>query len=272
MRQTLRLLQTTQSASKRTIAPLRLDSSFVPKPLGAPIGFQRAPRPVDDHSQQQRRDTLIERNLAEREKLTKAYVKSYFRDFRNLDHHNGKFYLGNAKLYKKEAALYFPNLSGRTLVGDGATDTTRVLRGKVSVVTILSRNWAAEQVQSFVGETQNPELRTIIEESGGVAQHVTVNFEEGRLFAAMLWIFERNLRRTTPKKEWERYFIMSGLPTEVKETLGIMNEKIGYVFLLDSQCKIRWSACADANEEEKDHLNRGLRRLIEERKAMAKTT
>ena len=45
----------------------------------------------------------------------------------------------------------------------------------------------------------------------------------------------------------------------------MMNDKVGYVFLVDEKCRIRWSACADAWPEEKDALLRGLKRLIDER-------
>jgi ATPase complex subunit ATP10 len=268
MRSTLRLLQIVGNAPKREIAPLRIDSSFKLKPLGAPIGLSHPPKPSDDHwDLRSKGSSAIERNLEKREKLHKAWNKSYFRDFRNADHNRGKFYLGNERLWKGDKALWFPNLRGRTLEGKGAKETTSVLKGKVSAVSIFSRDWAAGQAASFVGEKENPEFSQIIAESEGLAQHVRINFEEGRLFQTILWLFERNLKSLTPEDDWSRYFILRGIPGSVKEQLGMLNEKVGYCFLLDPNCRVRWSANADSTDEERAALNRGLRRLIEEQKA-----
>ena len=40
----------------------------------------------------------------------------------------------------------------------------------------------------------------------------------------------------------------------VSEDLGITNKYIGYVFLIDENCKIRWAGCADPKHEEVDAL------------------
>ena len=46
----------------------------------------------------------------------------------------------------------------------------------------------------------------------------------------------------------------------------MMNHKIGYVYLLDENCRIRWAGSGPAEEGELDALNNGVRKLIEERK------
>jgi mitochondrial ATPase complex subunit ATP10 len=42
----------------------------------------------------------------------------------------------------------------------------------------------------------------------------------------------------------------------VREPLGMTNSRIGYVYLVDENAKIRWAACADAKEEEEEALIR----------------
>lgn len=42
----------------------------------------------------------------------------------------------------------------------------------------------------------------------------------------------------------------------MRESLGMTNSRIGYVYLVDENLKIRWAACADAKEEEKEALIR----------------
>lgn len=42
----------------------------------------------------------------------------------------------------------------------------------------------------------------------------------------------------------------------MREPLGMTNSRIGYVYLVDENLKIRWAACADAMEEEEEALVR----------------
>jgi ATPase complex subunit ATP10 len=36
----------------------------------------------------------------------------------------------------------------------------------------------------------------------------------------------------------------------VRDTLGMTNSRVGYVYLIDENLKIRWGGCADATDEE----------------------
>lgn len=40
------------------------------------------------------------------------------------------------------------------------------------------------------------------------------------------------------------------------------NNRIGYVYLLDEELKVRWGACADAKPEEEEALYRGVGVLL----------
>jgi ATPase complex subunit ATP10 len=42
----------------------------------------------------------------------------------------------------------------------------------------------------------------------------------------------------------------------LREPLGMTNSRIGYVYLVDENLKVRWAACADAKEEEEEALIR----------------
>jgi len=42
----------------------------------------------------------------------------------------------------------------------------------------------------------------------------------------------------------------------VRESLGMSNSRIGYVYLVDENVKIRWAACADGKTEEEEALIR----------------
>lgn len=45
----------------------------------------------------------------------------------------------------------------------------------------------------------------------------------------------------------------------------MMNSKVGYVYLLDDACHIRWAGSGNAEPSEIESLNNGLERLIEEK-------
>jgi ATPase complex subunit ATP10 len=78
----------------------------------------------------------------------------------------------------------------------------------------------------------------------------------------MARLLEWGLRRGKSVLEQERYLTTGGLSLEVKDYLAILNGSVGYVFLVDEECRIRWSACADASEEEKVTLVKGVKSLI----------
>lgn len=193
----------------------------------------------------------------------KRASKGYYKDWANLKFYKGKTFLANPRIFKETAALYFPNIVGRTIATSEHRDTTSVLRGKVSIVVIFTSNWAENQVKTFIGQQQNPEIRKIVDASVGKAQVVSINVEDNFMKWWIIWASMLNLRRRVPSEEHERYFIVNkDLPTRVREALGLSNKNVGFVFLVDENCKIRWAGCGEASEEEREYLSRGLRRLL----------
>lgn len=183
--------------------------------------------------------------------------------------HKGKSFLAPPRLFKADRALYFPNFFGQTLQKDQLPrDTTPVLEDKVSVVSIFSSQWAENQVATFVSERSNPELQEVVKSSGGVAQMVQINVEENALKAAIIRFFMGSLRKRMGIDNWGRYFLIrKGASDEIRDAIGLLNSKVGYVYLLDGECKIRWAGSGICEGDEKDGLIKGTRRLIEETKA-----
>jgi len=50
----------------------------------------------------------------------------------------------------------------------------------------------------------------------------------------------------------------------MREALGVGNSKVGYVYLVDSQCRVRWAGSGRADGGERKSLVRGVGRLVEE--------
>jgi ATPase complex subunit ATP10 len=211
---------------------------------------------------------MSERNLAKRGELVEKWGSNYFRDFVNIrKYRSGKTFLANARIFKRDAAMYFPNFHGKSLEKgkEGNRDTTNVLKGRVSVVNVYSSEWGHTQVRSFTSPKVNPGLHDVLRKHKDVAQMVDINIEENILKAWIISFFSFNLRNNMKKEDWGRYFVVRrGVSQKVRETIGLLNKRVGYVYLVDEECRIRWAGSADAEGTEKEDLTKGFARLIEE--------
>lgn len=255
------------------------DGELVPKPLARPLGLPRPPQSgentgVDTRTWKERRDDFAsyDKHLERRQGLIKdLYEKNYFRDLGNVGKvHKGKSMLGPATPFRKEVAQYFPNFRGRTLLGTDS-DTTDVLRGRTTVVKLISTDWADLQCETFVGKTANEPLWEVLEKETDVAQLVELNVEPNWLKYGLVRMFLGRLKKIKKERQWGKYFLIRrGLDDNIKEALGVWNSKVGYVYLLDAQCKIRWASNGDAREDEKKSLVSCLKRLVDETKGVHK--
>ena len=180
--------------------------------------------------------------------------------------HKGKSFLAPPRIFKGDRALYFPNFHGQTLQKDKKLrDTTPVLNGNVSIVSVFSSRWAENQSATFASEKLNPELHEVVRNSRGLAQMVQINIEENPLKAFLVRLFMGGLRKRLGADNWGRYFLVrKGISDEIRDAVGLLNSKVGYVYLLDGDCRIRWASSGPAEGDEKDGLVKGARRLIEE--------
>ena len=264
---------------------------FVPSSLSRPLGLSTAPlpgqnSPIDTRTLRERHEefTSYEKALERRRIYLRTYFRPYFQEWRRMDHHKGKSFVSSARLFKREKALYFPNIWGQTLVkeGDGAEggrDTTPVLMGRVSVVAVHANRWAEEMVETFLGEKANPELSGLLSRNGqGGLQRVDVNIQGDWMRALIVKLFTSRLRQAVPEDRWSRYFMIKlprdirrGLTDEVRDAMGLLNSQVGYVYLIDSSCKIRWAGSGHAWEGEVEGLNAAVRRLLQEEENLGQT-
>ncbi|KAF1835505.1 hypothetical protein BDW02DRAFT_567978 [Decorospora gaudefroyi] len=266
---TLRRPATDAKPAKSTPDPDPKDEDiFIPKPLGRPIGFKSPPQPGENASNPKTKKdysgmTMSQRNLEKRKDLVEKWGTNYFRDFKNIrKYRSGKTFMANPRIFKKDAALYFPNFHGDTLAEKGA-DTTNVLQGRVSVVSVYSSQWGLSQVETFTAKSTNAELHKILAQHPGVAQMVDVNIEENSMKAWIIALFQWRLKASKAKEDWARYFVVrKGVSERIRETIGLLNGRVGYVYLVDQDCKIRWAGSGDAEGSEMDDLNRGFAKLV----------
>jgi ATPase complex subunit ATP10 len=181
--------------------------------------------------------------------------------------HKGKSFLAPPRPFRGDLSLYFPNLVGDTLAKkDGRSrDTTPLLSGRASVVAMFSGMWAETQTKSFVSREANPELHQVLDRSGGLAQLVQINVEENAMKAWLINMFSGSLRKQIGEDNLDKYFLVRrGITDEIRESIGLLNSKVGYVYLVDHCCRIRWAGSGPSEPEEKEGLVKGVTRLLDE--------
>src|SRR3569833_211259 len=195
-------------------------------------------------------------------------ARPYFREWSNLKFHKGKTFVAPPRLFRGDLSLYFPNLYGRTLskTDSRPRDTTPVLAGKATVVSIFSSVWADGQAQTFVSPRYNPALQEVVRGSGGRAQLVQVNVEDNTLKYWLIRLFMGSLRkRVGGEAAWDRYFIVrKGISDEIRECIGLLNSRVVYTYLVDHHFRIRWAGSGESEPEEREGLVKGMRRLLDE--------
>jgi ATPase complex subunit ATP10 len=195
----------------------------------------------------------------------KKLATPYFQDWTNMQFQEGKTFVAPAKLFRAERALYFPNMRGRTLASRAQQDITPMLRGRVSVITVGSTLWADRHVATFISEQQHPALHALLRDGGGAVQRVGVNLVEEWVKAWVVRIFMSSVRRSVPRDTHDKYFIVRrGIDDDIREATGLLNRKVGYVFLVDWDCKIRWAGSGLASAEERQSLLNGTKKLLEQ--------
>jgi ATPase complex subunit ATP10 len=127
--------------------------------------------------------------------------------------------------------------------------------------------WAEDQVKTFTSPEHNPALHELLRgsSSDGRAQLVQINVEEDMLKAWLIRLFAGTLRKKVGKENWDRYFVVrKGITDEMRESIGVLNSKVGYTYLVDHQCRIRWAGSGPAEPGEREGLVKGVQRILSE--------
>lgn len=148
-----------------------------------------------------------------------------------------------------------------------AKDTTTVLRGKISIVSIFSNRYADTHVDSFLDAQKNPKLEKVLRSGGQDVQRIYINVPDNRMLLWLVRFCMSSIKKSYPETEHDRYFLVrDGFDDQLKEAIGIMNKVVGYVYLVDADCRIRWAGSGNALPEELTTMNLALQKLISEQR------
>ncbi|KAL3962095.1 hypothetical protein ACCO45_003618 [Purpureocillium lilacinum] len=269
----------------------RVEGHFVPKPLPRPIGMPLPPSPARTRAStpaplsSARRTLSTTTSTCSGEKSCKPcqppvdplLLREGSRDRPDLASllprlgqppvPPGQVLHRAPRLFKAELSLFFPNLYGETLLKTDTAprDTTPLLAGRASVVSIFSSQWAEQQVASFTSRTANPALHDLVAREPGLAQLVNVNYEDNAGKAWLVRLFRGSLRKRFPEQDWDKYFLVRrGITDSIRESIGLLNTKVGYTYLVDHHCRIRWAGSGTGHPDEVEGLTKGLARLVDE--------
>lgn len=241
--------------------------------LNRPIGQPNPPSVtdntgIDTRTREEKKADFVnyDRHLARRKELTAEIAKSQYEDVYKFRDTAGKMFVSPGAYFKREKSLYFPNFVGKTLSEStsalpGPAATTAILKGNISLVRIFSNMTGEAQTASYFLDGETPE--TVVEDG---FQVVDINLPDNFATEFLVKWHAKKIRATLPDPaRHARYFISrKGVSKEMRQDLYMENKYSGYLYLVDDECKIRWAACGDASESERNALWRFVAALKKE--------
>lgn len=214
--------------------------------LQRPLGVREKPQPrAKTWSDTKEKFMDQDKRMEERSHLAREAVRGHFADLNATRKRGGKTWIAPKVMIREERALYFPDIQGTSLAGgEGKVHTTNILDGKVSVVTLLTTRISEIQSAQFVEPTQKAFS------SNPLFQFVQINLQDNLVKSWLVSLFQSGIRKQVPEELWPTYMISNQNMEYLREPLGIGNKHVGYIYLVDTNKKIRWAACADPKSEE----------------------
>lgn len=219
------------------------------KTLAIPLGVEKKPAITDNDGvdrrtkEEKKRDfTDMDKNRARREELKREFARSTFAPIYQFRDTGGKIFRGPAIPFNAKEALYMPNLRGHTL-DKLETGTWQFIGEKPTVVRLFGSTLAEKQLESYTDGIDFESLGAML-----LDVNVPTNFVNEWLVK-----LSSNKLKQTLKGNYHKYMICrKGITPEVRDSIAAGNPLAGYLYVLDSQGKIRWATAgpAEAGEAE----------------------
>ncbi|KAF4618184.1 hypothetical protein D9613_011513 [Agrocybe pediades] len=236
--------------------------------LNRPLGVRKRPTTDIKPTVERIKDFMNHDALmAQRRHLIKEAGKGYFHDLNMTRKNGGKTWIAPKVLIREDKSLYLPNISGTSLEDGEKKDTTTMCFGKISILAMIGTQISEAHVKSFT-YAAHPRFS-----SNPLYQFVQINLQENLLKSLLVKVYSRSLRGVVPRELRPTYLISNQNMEYLRDPLGMTNSKVGYVFLIDENLKIRWAGSGDATLEEAQSLESRtavLLKRLEEKKEKEK--
>ncbi|KAF8629023.1 hypothetical protein AX15_003598 [Amanita polypyramis BW_CC] len=213
--------------------------------LSRPLGVRGRPTIFKKTKTERIKELMgYDARMEQRRHLIKEASKGYFHDLNMTRRHGGKTWIAPKVLIREDKALYLPNISGKSLDEGTTKNTTTMCFGRITVLAMLGTKISELNAKAFVDPTYERFS------SNPLYQYIQINLQENLLKSFLVNLFTNSLRSTVPKELQQNYLVSSQNLEYVREALGMTNSKVGYMYLIDENLKIRWGGCADPTVEE----------------------
>ncbi|KAG0273317.1 Mitochondrial ATPase complex subunit atp10 [Linnemannia exigua] len=202
------------------------------------------------------------KNLEKRKELLHDFQSGYFAEFSELSKTGSKLWKATPSMINPDKALYMPNIIGTSLKTSEPVELVDLLRGKISLVAISGTRFGEEHIESYMTPFLKRWPMTVGNNSSKV-QLVELNIQENPLKAGLVRMMVPFVKKTIPEERHANYVLHYKSIKHLKDPLSMQNSYLGYVFLVDSNCKIRWGAHGPASETEVKTLLESVQKLSE---------
>jgi ATPase complex subunit ATP10 len=253
---------------------------YVVESLTKPIGLENEPT-IEDNKGDQRsiyrkyKDFLDpKKNKARQAELEKEISKGGMYNVYTYRKTNGKFFIAPPSYWKADKALFFPNFYGETLLNSKLIPTLPAIKGKITVIRAYTSQLGEKASQSFFKTTDTDYLAVEGHENFKStfpnSQIVDFNITENGLKAFFIKLSKSGLRKITHESRHGKYFIIprKNISLDLREQIHLENTYGGFIYVLDHEGKIRWVACGEASDAERNLLWRTVRGLEREYRAL----
>ncbi|GJJ68412.1 mitochondrial ATPase complex subunit ATP10 [Entomortierella parvispora] len=201
-----------------------------------------------------------EKNLEKRKELLDDFQSGYFAEFSELTKTGSKLWKGTPTMVNADKALYMPNIVGTSLKTSEPVELVDLLKGHISLVAISGTRFGEEHINSF--------MTPFLEKWAANSKHskvqlVELNIQENPLKAGLVRMMVPFVKKTIPEERQENYLLHYKSIKHLRGPLSMQNSYLGYVFLVDNNCKIRWGAHGMGTETEIQTLLDSVQRLSE---------
>ncbi|KAF9298097.1 Mitochondrial ATPase complex subunit atp10 [Linnemannia elongata] len=202
------------------------------------------------------------KNLEKRKELLHDFQSGYFAEFSELSKTGSKLWKATSNMINADKALYMPNIIGTSLKTSESVELVDLLRGKISLVAISGTRFGEEHTESYMTPFLKRWPMTVANNNSKV-QLVELNIQENPLKAGLVRMMVPFVKKTIPEERHANYVLHYKSIKHLKDPLSMQNSYLGYVFLVDSNCKIRWGAHGPATETEVKTLLESVQKLAE---------